>query len=149
MKVKYPNQALFFENIGSVLNDSEQESLFRMISKGKDVGSLGKLEEILHLIESEILKELITKENVKRKEEDFVFNPQTGQDDWLNQLLNIDEADGGDDDEENEQTPEKEIQKVSEFLPTDNRLRTAESILRSAIEVLEELKINTSNVISK
>ena len=120
-----------------------------MISKGKDVGSLGKLEEILHLIESEILKELITKENVKRKEEDFVFNPQTGQDDWLNQLLNIDEADGGDDDEENEQTPEKEIQKVSEFLPTDNRLRTAESILRSAIEVLEELKINTSNVISK
>ena len=132
-----------------MLNDSEQEYVFRMISKGKEVGSLRKLEEIVHIIDSEILKELITRENVNRHEDDFVVNAQTGQDDWLSQLLNPDEKDPVYQGQEKEQFLREKFVGRSSFISTENRLRIAESMLRSSIEVLEQLKTTTLNVISK
>ena len=57
-----------------MLSESEQDTLFKLISGTNNNGSLQKLEEVVQVVETELLVELNEEGGVSKKDEDLVFN---------------------------------------------------------------------------
>ena len=57
-----------------MLTESEQDTVYKIISHGQSNGSLKNLEDLVQATETELLQELDQNHNVAKKDEDLIFN---------------------------------------------------------------------------